>query len=216
MNFSSVPGFRQFYIEPEQGKPVSFNNYLCPSWFKGVYIFKDKSKEWQVVLHISVSNKGEPKLTRVEIVGSQPVDNNKATPDNVTRSQLKVLEQYRFVMVELAILWAIVCYRKEPFNPKKPNLFQLKGGAEIKALMKEIDLSMRVRITPDFLKGVAKIYEQAVSNGDNPTQAVMTHYRKSHRTATDYATQARDLGYLPLTTPGKITVKKQPKQRKAK
>ena len=45
------------------------------------------------------------------------------------------------------------------------------------------------------------------------TEALMRRYKCKHRTASEYATKAREIGLLPPTEPGKVTVNK-PKARK--
>ena len=143
-------------------------------------------------------------------------------PESVERWQLKIVEQYRFQLMELGIKLAI-----DLGNPMK-----MKGadGAyrlvympreepltapEIKKLLKEIDQKIRQKITPDFLEGVARIYTEAGLRGERPIKAVQEFYKCSYRTAQDYATKARELKLLPETTPGKVTVRK-PRARKEK
>ena len=87
---------------------------------------------------------------------------------------------------------------------------------EIKELLKEIDTRIRKRITPDFLKEVARIYTEAGLRGENPVKAVSELYKCKPRTASEWATKARKLKLLPETSPGKVTVKKQTKRKGTK
>lgn len=57
------------------------------------------------------------------------------------------------------------------------------------------------KITPDFLAGVARVYRAHVS--DAPAKAVQDAFGVSLSMAGVYIRQARDLGLLPETTPGK-------------
>ena len=141
--------------------------------------------------------------------------------DSVERWQLKLVEQFRFQLLELGIRlaielgnpmkkqspdgeWQLVYMPREPFSE-----------SEIKTLLKDIDRKIRQKITPDFLAEVARIYTEAGLRGERPIKAIEEFYKCSYRTAQDYATKARELKLLPETTPGKVTVKK-PRARKEK
>jgi len=141
--------------------------------------------------------------------------------DSVERWQLKIIEQFRFQLLELGIRlavelgnpmkkqspdgeWQLVYMPREPFTE-----------TEIKKLLKDIDKKIRQKITPDFLVEVARIYTDAGLRGERPIKAIEEFYKCSHRTAQDYATKAREQKLLPETTPGKVTVRK-PRARKEK
>jgi len=143
-------------------------------------------------------------------------------PESVERWQLKIIEQFRFQLLELGIRlaielgqpmkrksrdggWEILYVNREPFSE-----------TEIRKLLKDIDKKIRQKITPDFLAEVARIYTEAALRGERPIKAVEEFYKCSYRTAQDYATKARILKLLPETTPGKITVKKATKRREKK
>ena len=134
--------------------------------------------------------------------------------DSVERWQLKLVEQFRFQLLELGIRlaielgnpmkkqspdgeWQLIYMPREPFSE-----------SEIKTLLKDIDKKIRQKITPDFLKEVARIYTEAGLRGERPIKAIEEFYKCSYRTAQDYATKAREQKLLPETTPGKVTVKK--------
>lgn len=142
--------------------------------------------------------------------------------ESVERWQLKVVEQFRFQLLELGIRlaielgqpmkrksrdggWEILYVNREPFSE-----------SEIKKLLKDIDKKIRQKITPELLAEVARIYTEAGLRGERPIKAVEEFYKCSYRTAQDYATKARALKLLPDTTPGKITVKKTTKRKEKK
>lgn len=140
-------------------------------------------------------------------------------PESVERWQLKVVEQFRFQLLELGIRLAIdlgnPMKQKSPdgewhlvYMPREP-LTEI----EIKKLLKDIDKKIRQKITPELLAEVARIYTEAGLRGERPIKAIQEFYKSSYRTAQDYATKARELKLLPETTPGKVTVKK-PRARK--
>jgi hypothetical protein len=56
------------------------------------------------------------------------------------------------------------------------------------------------RITPAFLKEVARVYRDNIKG--NPTQAVQETFNVKHRRASDYVFHAREAGYLPRTGRG--------------
>jgi hypothetical protein len=134
--------------------------------------------------------------------------------ESVERWQLKIVEQFRFQLLELGIRLAIELgnpmKRKTPeggwelvYMPREPF-----SESEIKTLLKDIDKKIRQKITPDFLAEVARIYTEAGLRGERPIKAIEEFYKCSYRTAQDYATKAREKNLLPETTPGKVTVKK--------
>jgi len=71
----------------------------------------------------------------------------------------------------------------------------------------------RHKIDEALLKQVSQLYVRTVKLGENPIAAIQAAYRVSHRTASDYATKAREAGFLPKTTPGKVTITKSKKRR---
>ena len=142
--------------------------------------------------------------------------------DSVERWQLKIIEQFRFQLLELGIRlaielgnpmkkqspdgeWQLIYMPREPFTE-----------TEIKKLLKDIDKKIRQKLTPEFLGEVARIYTEAGLRGERPIKAIEEFYKCSYRTAQDYATKARALKLLPETTPGKVTVKKATKRREKK
>jgi len=141
--------------------------------------------------------------------------------ESVERWQLKVVEQYRFQLLEFGIRLAIELGK--PVKKKAPDgkshwvytRTENFTESEIKSLNKDIDKKIRQKVTPDLLAEVARIYTEAGLRGEAPIKAVQEFYKCSYRTAQDYATKARELKLLPETTPGKVTVRK-PRARKEK
>jgi hypothetical protein len=87
--------------------------------------------------------------------------------------------------------------------------------SELSDLSKTINTTLRKRITPEYLEHIANIYTQAVKDGKKPIQVIMDSERVAHRTASDYASKARELGLLPETKPGVVTIER-PKRKKGK
>jgi hypothetical protein len=143
-------------------------------------------------------------------------------PESVERWQLKVVEQFRFQLLELGIRLAIECgeprFMKAPDGEERRVYLDRKPltESEIKKLLKDIDKKIRQKLTPEFLGEVARIYTEAGLRGERPIKAIEEFYKCSYRTAQDYATKARTLKLLPETTPGKVTVKKTTKRKEKK
>jgi len=134
---------------------------------------------------------------------------------SIQRSQLRVLEQQRFNLLELAVRLAITTTKQITENGVTWWRIENKdfSAEEIRNIKREVGRKLRKKITPELLKQVAEIYTQAELSGESPIQALQTHFNLKYRTAQDYATKARRIGLLPETTPGKVTVKK-PRERK--
>ncbi len=73
------------------------------------------------------------------------------------------------------------------------------------ALQKFVDRQQRPRdrrrMTPEFLKSVAKVYKENIDG--NPTKAVAETFNVASRMASEYVTRARRAGLLPKTVRGK-------------
>jgi hypothetical protein len=90
------------------------------------------------------------------------------------------------------------------------------NAKELKVLQKLIGEKIRQKITGEVLVEVAKIYtSEAQALGGKPVKAVQDHFGGSYRSAQDYVRKAREEGYLPQTTRGKVTIK-QTRARKGK
>lgn len=90
------------------------------------------------------------------------------------------------------------------------------NAKELKALQKLIGEKIRQKITKEVLVEVARIYtSEAQALGGKPVKAVQDHFGGSYRSAQDYVRKAREEGYLPQTTRGKVTIK-QTRARKDK
>jgi len=82
------------------------------------------------------------------------------------------------------------------------------NAQELKVLQKLIGEKIRQKITGEVLLEVAKIYtSEAEALGGKPVKAVQDHFGGSYRSAQDYVRKAREEGYLPQTTRGKVTIK---------
>jgi hypothetical protein len=91
-----VPGLIEAFCEPGDSEPVEFGKFIVPKTFRAIYLFTDrKDEKWIVTMTVSISDLGTPVLDSVEISG------------NVTRTKLKIVEEYRYLLLELSLKIAI-------------------------------------------------------------------------------------------------------------
>lgn len=87
-----VPGLFQAWCEPEQSEPTYLGRHIVPKTFQTFFMFKEKKdKDWLVIFTISVSDLGTPSLDSVTI------------RNGVDRWKLKLIEQYRYALLEMAL-----------------------------------------------------------------------------------------------------------------
>lgn len=237
------------FCEPGDSEPIMFGKFVAPQSFRTIYMFKDNQserrvepKDWTLIMTVSISELGTPVLDGVEITR------------DVTRSKLKTVEEYRYLLLDLALKIAIKTrspqvmleseYSLEAValsralsklgapnnNPIVMDIRDLDSEpvkfvrywdgksepltrSELQELNKTINTALKRRITPEYLQHIATIYTQAVIDGRNPVLAVMDSEHVQHRTASNYASRARDIGLLPKTERGVVTIDK-PKSSK--
>lgn len=250
-----VPGLHTAFCEPGQSEPTVLGKFVVPKTFQAVFMFKDYDKEtkawregddWIATFSVSVSDLGTPVLDGLDI------------SKNVTRWKIKLIEQYRYTLLELALQIVVKTLtpsfrdgNEKVFNDqyyaellkngkvelnadnwdeyinKEPSTDPVSlvrwwtgngeplGAVELRELKNTINTKLRKKITPEYLQHIATIYTQAELDGKNVVIAIMESERVAHRTASDYATKAREIGFLPPTKPGVVTVEK-PKKKKGK
>ena len=141
-----APGLYSAWVEPGQSEPVTFNDRIIPESFTAIFHLKDKSKTWLLMFNVSITEGGTPLLKSVTTYGSKLKDGE---TDTVQRWQLKIVEQYRYTLLELAVelaittRWPTVMLRRE-YNAenmalsramtglgRKPNQIQLEHPSTI-------------------------------------------------------------------------------------
>jgi hypothetical protein len=253
-----VPGLYMAWVEPGQSEPVKFNDRIIPEAFTTFLHFRDKSKTWLVEFRVGITKGGTPLLKSVTTTGSKLKDGD---TDTVQRWQLKVVEQYRYTLLELAVelaittRWPTVMLRRE-YNAEnmaisraltggdiKPNKMVLEHpstitgtfksgevadfvrfwdghpnpitGKALTQLQRDIGTAIRRRITDEFLKEVAGVYEKAVAVGLNPNTELCNVYKVEPRTARGWTNMARapHLKYLPKAEKGRPSIKSTTKRK---
>ena len=87
-----VPGLFMAWAEPGQSEPTYLGKHIVPKTFDTIFMFKERDgKEWTAIFTVSVSDLGTPSLDSVVI--RQGVD----------RWKIKLIEQYRYTLLELAL-----------------------------------------------------------------------------------------------------------------
>ena len=199
-------------------KWVKFENYPIPSSFRVRFQFGNGTHRWVADFSIEVSKHGTPTLAQVTVFGTPQDDfpivriTSGHIPEShgVERWQLKIIEQHRFELLEMAIALAISM--QGPNSKEGEQQWTSMEGSltaiELKEVTRQIHRRIRQRITPEFLQSVANTYTRAALKNKNPIEAIAERFQCAHRTAQEYATKARQLDLLPPTSSGKVTVKK--------
>ena len=99
-----VPGLYEAFCEPGQSEPTVLGKFVIPKTFRAVFLFKDFDKgtkrwldggDWLVTFTVSITDLGTPLLDGLDI------------SKNVTRWKIKLIEQYRYTLLELALQIAV-------------------------------------------------------------------------------------------------------------
>ena len=87
-----VPGLFMAWAEPGQSEPTYLGKHIVPKTFDTIFMFKEKDdKDWTAIFTVSVSDLGTPSLDSVTI------------RNGVDRWKLKLIEQYRYTLLEMAL-----------------------------------------------------------------------------------------------------------------
>jgi hypothetical protein len=202
----------RIYIS-ENGTPVLWNIQIEGSFEPEIQDFRITQEiamqdpdKWKPSANFN-SKPNESSLTEGERLGAV----------SIQRWQLRVLEQQRFNLLELAVRLAITTTSQVTENGLTWWRIENKNfnSDDLRNIKRNVARKLRQKITPELLKKVADIYTNAELNGESPIQALQNHFQLKYRTAQEYAIRARKIGLLPETSPGKVTVKK-PRARKEK
>jgi hypothetical protein len=212
----SVPHLAVCRILPIKGiEERQIDGHRIPGQFYAEFFFDDGNIGWVSRFTVFILTSGTPALYSVEIFANsvprneakdrygnrlfqqkvsagksrdQAMDEigSETTANNVERWQIKVVEQFRFQLLEVAITSAIDYLRNG--KGKIPDLREVE---------KRIATKIRKKITDEFLNEVAFHYNEAKRKGENPGRSLQEIYKTSERNAQTWTGQARAKGLLP-------------------
>lgn len=116
-----IPNLKLASIEPGQSEPVTFGDFVIPSEFSAWFVFDDPNsgKEWDLFMQITVSEFGTPIISELTIKGLRSSNLLETKRFGVDRFQIKISEQYRAQLFNLALRsavetrWPTVMLRRE-------------------------------------------------------------------------------------------------------
>lgn len=231
---------RAIFTEPYgEAKPVKYRGYLVPEYFKAHFYFCDNDdrpvtpanaksfKTWTLELLVRVTKAETLEIVSSSILGASAyrghvVFTSKAfNPNNYdavkAHYQVQVSEN-RPLFLSYAITRAVQSHEYAK-TKDGGNSWTLTGGRdltedELKLIAKQATNESYVRLTYSFYQEVAKLYKEAVENGESPIQTLMAQLDKSESRVQAYATECRRLGLLSKTTPGKVSTARKPTSKK--
>jgi len=133
-----VPGLYEAFCEPGHSEPTVLGKFVVPKTFQAIFLFKDFDKatqkwldgnDWIVTFSVSISDLGTPVLDGLDI------------SKNVTRWKIKLIEQYRYTLLELA-LQIVVKTRTPTYRDENERVFNAKFSEK---LLKD----GRIELTPE-------------------------------------------------------------------
>ena len=238
--------FLHAQIEVGKTRAVSAYGLRLPSKAKGRFFFTEPSGEiWNAAFELSLQDGGYLKVDSIQIsdlklpskfsgkfeslaeLRESPeymqyeIDRHEGREVSlfapVEKWQLnRIYKNYTVLIYELTLLYLNLTpslISKAPVNWRQGDENELTAIEEhYKVFMNRPRQSINIQL----LKQVAQIYSRAARMGEKPVEAVQAAFKVSHRTASDYATKAREAGLLPKTTPGKVTVTKINKRKEGK
>ena len=232
---------RAIFTEPYGDlKPVKYRGYLVPEYFKASFYFFDNDdrvvtsanaknfKTWTLELIVRVTKAETLEIVNSSILGASAYRGhvvvtseafNPANYDAVKAHYLNQVSENRPLLLSHAITKAVQNHEYTK-TAKGGHSWTLSGGRnfteeQLKEIAKQATNESYVRLTYSFYQEVAKLYEEAITKGENPIQTLMAQLDKSEKRVQAYATECRKLGLLSKTTPGKVsTVRKTTPKRK--
>lgn len=222
---------RAIFTEPYgDGKPTNYRGYLVPEYFSAHFYFYDNDgkvvnetnaknfKTWTLELLVRVTKAETLEVVQSSILGASAYRGhivassegfNPNNYDAVKAHYLNQVSENRPLLLSFAITYAL---QNHEYTKTKTggHSWTLSGGRvftekELRALAKQATNESYTRLTYSFYQDVARLYKEAVANGENPIQTLMVQLDKSETRVQAYATKCRQLGLLPKTTPGKVS-----------
>ena len=232
---------RAIFTEPYgDSKPISYRGYLVPEYFYAHFYFFDNDgkvvnesnaknfKTWTLELLVRVTKAETLEIVQSSILGASSYRGhivassegfNPDKYDAVKAHYQNQVSENRPHLLSHAITRAL---QNHEYTKTKAggHSWTLYGGRvitedELRVLAKQATNESYTRLTYSFYQDVARLYKEAVEQGENPIQTLMAQLVKSEKRVQAYATECRRLGLLGKTTPGKVsTVRKSPNRKK--
>jgi hypothetical protein len=232
---------RAIFTEPYgDGKPISYRGYQVPEYFSAHFYFFDNDgrvvnesngknfKTWTLELLVRVTKAETLEIVQSSILGASAyrghivASTQGFNPDNydaVKAHYQNQVSENRPHLLSHAITRAL---QNHEYSKTKAggHSWTLYGGRvfsedELRVLAKQATNESYTRLTYSFYQEVARLYKEAVEQGENPIQTLIAQLDKSEKRVQAYATKCRRLGLLGKTTPGKVsTVRKSPNRKK--
>lgn len=237
-----VPLFRLVSSWSLSSKPVECFGYTIPSEFVcNFFIVSDNGKVipksvadtypvFIVSMVIRVSEHGTPELVSVELKGETyakqfPVgidlrDHFFNDAEALTPWQLNYVANFRSLLISQAVesvanTWIYSIKDGKATWSYPITTTQRLSDSEKINLKKKVERRIRVQLTPDHYERVAKKYLEFIEAGLDPISELMKEFPdREHRTIQRWANEARQRGFLPKTTQGKVS--RVPQKRKGK
>lgn len=231
---------RMIETEPYgDGKPIKYRGYLVPEYFKAHFYFYDNDgrkitpanaksfKTWSLEVLIRVTNAETLEIVQSSILGASAFRGHMVfttkpfNPDNydaVKAHYLVQVSENRPHILSYAITRAVQNHEYSK-SSKGGHTWTLSGGRDLteeqlKKIARQATNESYTRLTFSFYQEVARLYKEAVANGESPIQTLMAQLEKSEKRVQAYATECRRLGLLSQTTPGKVSTVRKPTNRK--
>jgi hypothetical protein len=122
-----VPGLYEAFSEPGQSEPTVLGKFVVPKTFRTIFIFKDFDKstkkwldgdDWLATFTVLITDLGTPVLDGLDI------------SKNVTRTKIKLIEQYRYTLLELALQIAVKT-RTPSYRDENERVFNAKFSEKL-------------------------------------------------------------------------------------
>ena len=180
---------------------------------------RKKSSRWIVQIFVEVTEFGTPEVLELRIKGS--TNSIKNEPDRfierfdmdamaVHLEQLKFFEVNRVKIIQWAVLALADDWKQLPEKSQwgKSRVFPKLDQATRKNLSRAIDKRLHQKITPEFLKEVAKVHSEAIENGFPANREIGSVFNTSIKSAERWVAMARELGLIAKPVQAKKTTKK--------
>lgn len=215
-------------------KPITYREYVLPEYFYATAYFFDSDgikvtkanaknyKAWSVELLIRVNENETLEVITSTIKGARNYKGHVIV--FLTNNPVKELDKtatvkatyYKYVADHRAKLMAFALtsaaqsflYKKEKDGSNFWPLFSRKEISEekLQALAKQAINKSYVRKDQAFYKEVARLYNEAVKNGEHPNKYLEQRYGKAKTTVQGWNTEARKRGLLEKATEkGKVS-----------